>query len=87
MNFTSRSANQLLPSPYPTLILSGREALWERFSNAPDPLGYVPSLVPAWTSPAVPAFGALELEPVAIRLLEGSAMLGGGGLVLNWRAD
>jgi hypothetical protein len=65
---------------------AGREALWERFSNAPDPLGYLPSLVPAWTSPAVPAFGALELEPVAIRLMEGSAMLGGGGLVLNWRA-
>jgi hypothetical protein len=60
--------------------------LWERFSEAPRPLGYVPSIIPAWTSPAAPAFGALELEPIAIRLLEGSRMLGGDGLLLEWGA-
>jgi hypothetical protein len=66
---------------------AGREALWERFSSAPAPLGYVPSIIPAWTSPGAPAFGALELDPVAIRLMEGSKMADGEGLLLEWRAD
>ena len=59
----------------------GREALWKRLSEAPDPLGYVPSLVPAWTSPAAPAFGALELAPVAIRL----ELLTPPGDLVTWR--
>jgi hypothetical protein len=66
---------------------AGREALWARFSQAPQPLGYVPSIIPAWTSPEAPAFGALELAPVAIRVMEGSRMAGGDGLLLEWRAD
>jgi hypothetical protein len=59
--------------------LEGREALWARFSETPEPLGYVPSIIPPWTSPSVPAFGALELDPVAIRVLA-------GGKTLEWRA-
>jgi hypothetical protein len=65
---------------------SGREALWARFSEAPEPLGYVPSIIPGWDSPAAPAFGVLELEPIAIRVMEGSRMAGGEGLLLDWRA-
>ncbi len=65
---------------------AGREALWQRFSEAPAPLGYVPSIIPGWDSPSAPAFGALELEPTSISLLEGSKMMGGEGLLLDWRA-
>jgi hypothetical protein len=66
---------------------AGRQELWARFSDAPAPLGYAPSIISAWTSPAAPAFGALELDPVAIRVMEGSNMAGGEGLLLEWRAD
>ncbi len=65
---------------------AGRQALWQRFSEAPAPLGYVPSIIPGWDSPSAPAFGALELEPTSISLLEGSKMMGGEGLLLDWRA-
>ena len=64
----------------------GREALWQRFSDAPAPLGYVPSIIPGWDSPSAPAFGVLQLEPFAVRLLEGSRMMGGDGKAFEWRA-
>ena len=62
-----------------TTLGISRQALWARFSETPEPLGYVPSIIPPWTSPSVPAFGALELDPVAIRVLA-------GGKTLEWRA-
>ena len=46
-----------------------------------------PRSFPRGTSPAAPAFGALELDPVAIRVMEGSKMAGGDGLLLEWRAS
>ena len=64
---------------------AARQALWDRFSQAPEPLGYVPSIVPGWDTPASPAFGVLTLEPVALRVLEGSRMTGGQGLQLQWQ--
>lgn len=66
---------------------AGRQALWQRFSEAPAPLGYVPSIIPGWDSPSAPAFGVLELEPTAITLLEGSRMTGGDGLMLAWKTS
>jgi hypothetical protein len=65
---------------------AGGEALWQRFSDAPAPLGYVPSMIPGWDSPSAPAFGVLQLEPFAIRVLEGSRMMGGDGKAFEWRA-
>ena len=44
-----------------------RRALWERFANAAPPLGYDPSIVPAWQLPDAPAFGALALTPDVLR--------------------
>ncbi len=64
---------------------ASRQALWDRFSEAPQPLGYVPSIVPGWDTPAAPRFGVLELEPVALRVMEGSLMLAGSGRLLEWR--
>ena len=64
-----------------------RQAGWTRFVEAPAPVGYDPSIVPFWPSPSVPAFGILRLEPISLRVLEGSAMLGGPGARLNWKRN
>ena len=62
-----------------------RRWVWELFKNAPAPLGYDPAIVPAWSGgPTSPSFAALRLEPWRLRVLPGTAMLGGGGEVLRW---
>ena len=62
-----------------------RQAGWTRFVDAPAPVGYDPSIVPGWTSPLAPGFGILRLEPVALRVMDGSAMVGGAGRRLSWK--
>lgn len=61
-----------------------RQAGWTRFVEAPAPVGYDPSIVPGWDSPQAPGFGILRLEPVSLRLMDGSAMVGGAGRRLSW---
>ena len=63
-----------------------RRAGWERFANAPEPVGYDPALIPAWTDPHADAFGVLRLEPSAIRVFPGSLLTAGTGELLTWRA-
>jgi hypothetical protein len=46
-----------------------RTWLWERFKTAPPPVGYDPAMIPAWTSPTAPGFGALRLEPTTLRVI------------------
>jgi hypothetical protein len=63
----------------------GREAVWRRFVEAPAPVGYDPAIVPAWADgPLSPAFAGLRLDPWRLRVFPGTALLGGGGEVLNW---
>lgn len=62
-----------------------RRAGWDRFLNAPEPVGYDPRIIPQWTSPDVPEFGILRLEPDALRVMPGSLMLEGRGELLTWR--
>jgi hypothetical protein len=64
----------------------GRRDLWERFSSTPEPLGYDPRIIPGWDSPTSPSFGVLQLEPISIRLLEGSKMASGNARLLVWKA-
>ena len=64
---------------------AARQALWDRFSQAPAPVGYVPSIVPGWDTSMATTFGVLELAPVALRVMEGSRMAGGQGLLLQWQ--
>lgn len=61
--------------------------VWEKFKNAPEPVGYDPTLIPQWTSPTVEAFAVLKLRPWHLRVLPGSVLMGQGGEVLNWYAD
>ncbi|MEM7273256.1 MAG: pyridoxamine 5'-phosphate oxidase family protein [Actinomycetota bacterium] len=62
-----------------------RQAGWDRFVNGPPPVGYDPSIIPAWTDPAAEAFGVLRLEPTRLRVMPGSVLLQGQGEVLTWR--
>ena len=63
-----------------------RRAGWDRFLQAPAPVGYDPSIIPVWPSPDAEAFGVLRLEPQRLRLMPGTVMLQGTGEVLTWRA-
>lgn len=63
----------------------GRAEVWRTFAEAPAPVGYDPAIVPPWAGgPSSPAFAGLRLEPWRLRLMPGTAMLGGGGEVLTW---
>lgn len=61
--------------------------VWELFANAPAPVGYDPSIIPAWTDPTVPEFAVLELEPYRLRVMPGTMMTAGTGEVLNWAEE
>lgn len=63
-----------------------RKAGWDRFANAPAPVGYDPAIIPPWTGPDAEAFGVLRLEPRRLRVMPGSVMLAGRGELLTWRA-
>ena len=62
-----------------------RQRGWDRFAQAPDPVGYDPSIVPPWTDPTAEAFGILRLEPTRLRVMPGSLMTAGQGELLAWR--
>ncbi|MGH9084255.1 MAG: pyridoxamine 5'-phosphate oxidase family protein [Acidimicrobiales bacterium] len=62
-----------------------RRAGWDRFAHGPAPVGYDPSIIPAWTSPDAPAFGILRLVPNRLRVMPGSVLLAGQGEVSTWR--
>jgi hypothetical protein len=63
-----------------------RTRVWALYSSAPPPLGYDPSIIPAWTSPTAEAFAVLRLEPWHLRVFPGGVLFGQGGEVLDWRA-
>lgn len=59
---------------------------WRRFVEAPEPVGYTPSIIPEWTDPDAPAFGILRLEPHRLRVMPGSVLMRGEGSPLRWSA-
>jgi hypothetical protein len=64
-----------------------RVMVWNLFRDGPEPVGYDPSIVPAWPGPTAEAFAALRLEPWRLRVFPGSVLLGRGGEVMKWRED
>jgi hypothetical protein len=64
----------------------GRTAVWNQFLNTPAPVGYNPTIVPAWISPTCDAFVALKLEPWRLRVFPGTVLMGQDGQVLRWRS-
>jgi hypothetical protein len=64
-----------------------RTMVWDRFSNAPAPVGHDPRMIPAWTSPTANAFAVLRLDPWRLRVFPGSRTTGGGGTIYTWQAE
>jgi hypothetical protein len=62
-----------------------RETVWNLFLNAPPPVGYNPTIVPAWVDPQCDAFAVIRLEPWRLRVVPASALTGNGGTILKWR--
>ncbi|MEO1061151.1 MAG: pyridoxamine 5'-phosphate oxidase family protein [Actinomycetota bacterium] len=63
-----------------------KAALWARFAEGPEPVGYDPSIVPGWDDADSPAFDGLVLEPRRLRVMPGTVLLQGTGEVLTWSA-
>lgn len=63
----------------------GRRKVWNRFLNAPAPVGYDPSIVSVWSGPACDAYAAIQLAPWRLRVFPGSLFSRQGGQVLAWR--
>lgn len=63
-----------------------RTAVWDKFVNAPPPLGYDPTIIPGWDSPMAPSFAVLRLAPYRLRVMPGTVLTAGQGEVLSWRA-
>ena len=64
-----------------------RKRVWGLFLNGPEPVGYDPSLIPAWDGPTSDSFAALRLDAWRLRVFPGSILLTQQGDVLTWRAD
>jgi hypothetical protein len=64
-----------------------RTTVWDRFKNAPPPVGYDPAIISAWPGPTSEQFAVLRLEPWRLRLVPGIYMLSGGakGDLLSWK--
>ena len=64
-----------------------RIAVWDKFKNAPAPVGYDPSIIPVWDSPTADSFAVLKLDPWRLRVMPGNVMLTGGtqGEILVWQ--
>jgi hypothetical protein len=66
--------------------LDTRQWLWDAYKSAPPPLGYDPAIIPVWESAASPAFLALRLDPVRLRVFPGTMLIAGTGDVFSWHA-
>ncbi len=66
--------------------LESKRAGWDRFANAPAPVGYNPKIIPGWSAPEADAFGILRLTPRWLRVFPGTVLMTGQGQVLTWRA-
>ncbi|MCP5055647.1 MAG: pyridoxamine 5'-phosphate oxidase family protein [bacterium] len=62
-----------------------RTRTWNLLKNAPAPVGYDPAIIPVWNRPTDDSFAALRLEPWRLRVFPGTALIGQGGDILNWR--
>lgn len=63
-----------------------RQAGWNRFAEADAPVGYDPAIIPGWESPLSPAFGILRVQPMTLRVMDGSRLAVGNGRLLTWKA-
>jgi hypothetical protein len=63
-------------------------AVWDKFANAPAPVGYDPRIIPQWADgPTSKDFAVLRLSPYRLRVMAGAAMMKGEGAPLRWSAQ
>ena len=60
--------------------------VWQRFADAPAPVGYDPAMIPVWNRPTDASFAVLRLEPWRLRVMPGTVLTAGRGDILTWRA-
>ncbi len=58
----------------------GKQAVWDKLADGPEPVGYDPAMIPGWDNAASPAFSALRLDPWRVRVMPAAAMLSGEGI-------
>jgi hypothetical protein len=63
-----------------------RAAVWSKFADGPEPVGYDPAMIPGWDGPDSPAFSVLRLEPWRLRVLPGPSLLDGTFAADRWQA-
>lgn len=87
LNYWTPSQDTCVADCHAELVFDDATRLyvWNLLKNAPPPLGFEPTLIPAWTSPTVDAFAVIKLRPWRLRVFPGSILLGEGGSVLLWR--
>lgn len=61
-----------------------RIAVWNKFKDAPPPVGYDPAIIPGWTDPTAESFAVLRLTPWHLRVFPGTRLLTGQGDELLW---
>jgi len=62
-----------------------RTLVWEKFVNAPAPVGYDPAIIPGWDNALSPSFAALRLKPWRLRVMPAEVLLQGSGETLVWQ--
>lgn len=61
------------------------KAVWDKFANAPEPVGYDPRIIPMWSDgPTSEEFAVLRLHPYRLRVMAGTVMTKGQGAPLLW---
>lgn len=64
-----------------------RKAVWDKFTNAPQPVGYDPFIIPVWSDgPTSDQFAVLRLHPYRLRVMPGNVMTTGQGAPLLWQS-
>jgi hypothetical protein len=64
-----------------------RTAVWNKFADGPEPVGYDPYVIPMWKDgPTSDQFAVLRLTPYRLRVMPGTVMTKGEGDILSWTA-
>jgi hypothetical protein len=62
-----------------------RKAVWDKFANGPEPVGYDPHIIPMWSDgPTSEEFAVIRLQPYRLRVMAGTVMMKGEGAPLLW---
>jgi len=61
------------------------ESVWNRYLEAPAPLGYDPSIIPGWDNARSESFAVLKLKAWRLRVMPGSVLMSGTGDTLVWQ--